>query len=276
MGNSIAKEFKMVELGQGALDHKELIAPGSVVLDQAMTVLVRYDDNRKSTIFFDFSTMLPLYVSSTKMVDNNTKITVTKDNQGKTLFLTTYPTKGKRLIYRAPKDLATKGSSSSSSSSSSKSSDPLSKLSSHSSRTAKTDPLGSCSSHSRRSACSSASVVAAKSFVRYQQEFQDDNDPTNSEVPCAAQIDLDRSGAAVCAFLSVVVWKGSGPQLCSVYKAVLVPQVKYGALVLDMQGQVVGKAFLDDRRMQPMIKVAQGADVPSVVALASALLGDFP
>ena len=263
MGNSIVRDFNNVELGHGTLPNKDaMIAPGSVVLDEPMTVLVRHDDQGKSTIFFDFSTMLPLYVSTTKTVDANTKITVTKDSKGRILFLTSYPTKGKRLIFRAPKNLTRSPSTRTA----------LASLTSSSSN----DPLHS--NHSEHSA-SGASVVA-HAFVEEQRRRTNTKNDKNSnkndtDVPCAAQIDVDRSGATVTAFLSVVVWKGSGPELLSVYKAVQIPKVKYGALVLDMQGQVVGKSFLDDRRMQPKIQVAAGTDVPSVVALASALLGEL-
>ena len=247
MGNSIVGDFKKVELGSGSASSlaKDMIATGSIVLDKPMTVLVRHDDQRKSTIFFDFETMQPLYITSTKNVydrgNKGDKVCVTKDRKGRALFLTTQPTKNKRLIYRAPKELTKTQSSSSSIS---------------------TAPIESGSNHSTHSA------RVAQQFVSHKQS-------ENDNVACAAQIDLDRAGAAVCAFLSVVVWKGSGAQFMSLYKAVLIPQVKYGALVLDMKGQVVGKATMDNQRMQPMIKVAKGADVTSVVALVSALVGDF-
>ncbi|KAL7577402.1 hypothetical protein ACA910_002125 [Epithemia clementina (nom. ined.)] len=90
-----------------------------------------------------------------------------------------------------------------------------------------------------------------------------------------AQIDVDRSGAAVSAFFSLVVWKAGGPQLTNVYKAVQIPQVKYGILIMDMQGVVVGKAYLNEHRLRPIIHVAAGADLPSVIALALALWGDI-
>lgn len=336
----------MVELGQGLLEHKQMIAPGLVVLDQPLHVLVRYDEQRKATIFFDFSTMLPLYVSSTRTVEGGTKVTVTKDSKGRTLFLITYPTKGKRLIFRAPPNLSRScsaqslspdsltSSSSHSSASVHDESDPLTSYSRNSRRgslSRSTDPQASCSkasrhgsnshatvpltSHSRasrrssmsnasdpitlssktsrRSSMSSAtnprthgsldsdfhqssstrslgsvsSDIVARSFVRQQLR-------QGGDVPCVAQIDLHRSGATATAVLSVVVWNGS-TRLESVYKACQLSQVKSNALVVDMQGQVVGKACLDDRRMQPIINVAAGADIPSVIVLASALLGNF-
>lgn len=252
----------MVELGQGSLEYKELIGPGSFVLDQPMTVLVRYDSSRKTTIFFDFSTMLPLYTSSTRMVEGGEKVIVTKDCKGRALFLTTCPCNGKRLIFRAPKDVTCSPSVSSLDSLASLTSYPSHSSSSEATREGS---LASWSKHPRVLSVDSTTLIKRGSAHQPKKLGED--------VPCVAQIDLDRSGAAVTAFLNVVVWKGSGPQLESVYKAVQLPQVKWGVVVVDMQGQVVGKSSCDDRRMELMINVAQGADLLSVVALIQALLG---
>lgn len=72
------------------------------------------------------------------------------------------------------------------------------------------------------------------------------------------------------------MWTGCGPEPRQVYQAIRIPQVKCGVLIVDANDDhVVGKAFLDEKRKEPRIKIVAGADVASVVALASALLGDF-
>ncbi|KAL7558023.1 hypothetical protein ACA910_005503 [Epithemia clementina (nom. ined.)] len=268
MGNSIAKEFKLVEVGTVdtiateayssskttslVLHNKDIIARGSVVLPQPVTVLVRHDDHRQSTIFFDFATMTPLFTSSTTKQTGGAKMSITRDRQGRPMFLTTHPSKTKTLIFRAPNDLPRAIRESSSCSSS----------------------VMDCSSnHSDASSSTNTTRTITEATRRPQQETNDCMD--GPDVPCAAHIDLDRSGSCVSAFLSVVVWEGTGPHLRSFYKAVKVPQVKYGALVMNMQGVVVGKSSLDEQRMQPIIQVAQGADLPSVVATVSALWGEF-
>merc|ERR1712232_1324472 len=97
-----------------------------------------------------------------------------------------------------------------------------------------------------------------------------------ADLPVAAQIEVDKSQAAPVAFFSVIVWGGSGPKKAvPVYKRIRIPQVKFGALVVDMEGQVVGKSFLDEKRMEPIVRIAAGADVASVVEIASAVIGGF-
>eukprot|EP00522_Entomoneis_paludosa_P014536 CAMPEP_0172439412 /NCGR_PEP_ID=MMETSP1065-20121228/413_1 /TAXON_ID=265537 /ORGANISM="Amphiprora paludosa, Strain CCMP125" /LENGTH=257 /DNA_ID=CAMNT_0013188093 /DNA_START=41 /DNA_END=814 /DNA_ORIENTATION=- len=257
MGNSIARDFKKVQLDQaGAMSEglsEEMIAPGSVTLKNPMTVVIRRDHNRKgSIIVFDLGSMLPLYVTKKKRDKKSELESVTKDRQGKVLFLTTAPSKGKRLIYKAPKNTP-------------------SKIRSTSPPTVAPvvdgeSGLDSSSTHSSSSFTSiTSNTSSSSSSWRYSK----------SDLPCSAQIDIDRSGSSSKAFLSVVVWKGSGPELRQVYKAVQIPQVKYGSLVVDNEGHVVGKSCLDEQRMEPKIQIAAGADVPSVVALATTLLGDF-
>jgi len=251
MGNSIARDFAKVSLGHGSVPssfEKELIAPGSVVLDQPMTVLLRRDHSRKSTIVFDGESMMPLLITESKRRKKSSSSSsssapldsVTKDRRGHKLFLTTAPSKNERLIYKAPKTAAPVAVGDQSS----------------------LDNLDS-SNHSSSSYCSLSSTRSSAS--RY----------ADSDVPATAKIEIDHSGAVVTAFFSVVVWKGSGPEMMQVYKAVKVPTVKYGALVADNSGQVVAKSKLDESRMEPTIQVAAGADVPAVVATITALFGEF-
>lgn len=240
MGNSIARDFKNVQLGKGSVPDsmsKELIAPGSVVLDSPMTILLRKDEGRKSTIIFDADSMMPMYIVESKRkkkeYSDSRVDSVTKDRRGRKLFLTMAPSKNERLIYKAPKKAASKGG---------------------------LDDLDS-SNHSTSSVGSAASL---RSSLR-----------VDTDVPAAAKIDVDRSGASTKAFFSVVVWKGSGPEMMPVYKGVKIDSVKYGALVADNMGAVVAKAKLDEQRMEPKLEIASGADVPAVVATITALYGDF-
>lgn len=204
MGNSIVKDFKEVKLVEcGNASPINAIAPASAVLGRSLTVIVKKDDGRKSTIFFDRSTMLPIYIT-TKRTRGSKDMCITKDSSGISQFLTTDGSKTKRLIYKAPK-----------------------------------------------------------------------NEDDLSEIPCTAQIEIDRSGPAVCAFFSIFAWKGDGPGLLSVYKALKISRVRYGVLVMNMQGQVVAKAQLDTNRAQPIIDVAAGTDLASVISLISFILDDF-
>ncbi|KAL7573003.1 hypothetical protein ACA910_007499 [Epithemia clementina (nom. ined.)] len=303
MGNSVVKDFKQVTLGHGSMppltnlmeQQEGMIASKTTILDRPLTILVRRDYQRKSTIYFDQSSMTPLYLTFTKLRHGH-EITITKDARGRPLFLTTTTsttaTAGRRstkqnkrkLIFRAPQDLyraAGGGSSTTSSSSTHKKSGSGSAKR----RNSTGGSSSSCPSHYSNSNYSdysdhssgdtSESSSASHSYSRFCQPGYNHAAAANQDVSCAAQIDLDRSGAAICAFLSVVVWNGEGPVLRTVYKAVKIPQVKYGALVMDMMGVVVGKAFIDEQRLQPIIQVAAGADLASVVALASASLGDL-
>mmetsp|Transcript_7436 Transcript_7436/g.15164 ORF Transcript_7436/g.15164 Transcript_7436/m.15164 type:complete len:264 (+) Transcript_7436:199-990(+) len=263
MGNTIARDFHNVELaneGSVPILQKELIAPGSTLLKKPISVVLRHDHNRNSTIVFDEESMLPLFVTSnkkkkkTRSSSKSTPVVTscTKDSQGHMLYLTTAPSKNTRLIFKAPKS----SQASSSSSSFRPENHTLDDNSSHSFTSTTAD---STSSPHVCASWSDATSARCK----------------NSNLPCAAQIDIDSSGAAVTAFLSVTVWRGTGPDLVQVYKAVKISQVKYGALVVDNQGQVVGKSAMDEDRLEPRIEIARGADIPSVVALVSTLCGEF-
>mmetsp|Transcript_1069 Transcript_1069/g.2129 ORF Transcript_1069/g.2129 Transcript_1069/m.2129 type:complete len:220 (-) Transcript_1069:89-748(-) len=98
---------------------------------------------------------------------------------------------------------------------------------------------------------------------------------SGQDLACSAEISIDRTGASTCAFLDLVVWKGSGPERNTLYKAVLIDEVKYGALVVDMEGQVVAKTYLDRHRMEPMIDIAGGGDVASVIGIVTTLQKNF-
>ena len=247
MGNTVAKDFAKISVAKNGtvpLFQKELIAPGSIILKDSMKVVLRQDHERKTTIVFDEDTMLPLFVTENK--SKGGVHSITKDSRGKTLFLTTAPSKNKRLIYKAPKSAPRKPVE--------KDTGSLDTTSTHS----------SSSYHSTGSA-SSRGTTSSALYARFQK----------NDIPCTAQIEIDNVGAAKQAFFSLIVWKGTGPDYMQVYKAVQIAQVKYGCLVVDNAGQVVGKCQIDEARMEPVVEVARGADLPSVIATASALVYDF-
>eukprot|EP00522_Entomoneis_paludosa_P009754 CAMPEP_0172452738 /NCGR_PEP_ID=MMETSP1065-20121228/10311_1 /TAXON_ID=265537 /ORGANISM="Amphiprora paludosa, Strain CCMP125" /LENGTH=285 /DNA_ID=CAMNT_0013204843 /DNA_START=77 /DNA_END=934 /DNA_ORIENTATION=+ len=285
MGNSIARDFSRVELtphSHRPLWQTELIAPGGAahILKVARTVLIRQDHARNSLIVFDEETMTPLYITSNKKPSSSKSSkrsgskksgdavvkTVTKDSQGRVLFLTTAPNKNKRLIYKAPKlagDNHHKGSTPADMAS-------LDGQSEHSSSSFTAATATSSSSHPANSSSTREQQAQSGWSASCSARYKDNN------LPCTAQIDLDSCGATTQAFLSLIVWNGQGPELRQVYKAVKIPQVKYGALIVEHEtGQVVGKSRLDETRLEPMLEIAAGADVPSVVALTGALFGDF-
>ena len=241
MGNSIAKDFKNVKLGCGSLSpglEKALIAPGSVVLDSPTTVIVRHDHSRGSLIVFDLNTMMPLLVTKKK----RKKQSVTKDAQGRALYLSVSPNSNQRLIYKVPKSFASNSDS-------------------------EQDFEESCPGLMDASLSSFTSASTASSASSLSKNKND--------LVCSGQIDIDKTGASTCASLSVVVWKGNGPELLQIYRAVQVPSVKYGSLIVDHQGNVVGKSMMDPDRLEPILHIAKGADISSVVALATSTMGDF-
>lgn len=317
MGNSIAKDFKNLKLGYGSVPAEEMIAPGSMVLKRPATILIKWDDHRKSTIYFDLSTMLPLYLTKTKSQRKGSFTSITEDEKGRALFITISSSPNKHLIYRAPEedptasihsnsnhsttsfisvkeflesgydDLPKPRQKSDSNANTSPSNRPKQesncghsheKSKSKESKTSKLDP--GLDKPSRQSFClgssnhSSASISLVDLNCSDHSSHSFDEPRVDTYVPCAAQIKVMRSGAAVTAAMFVSVPSKTGTEFVVCYKASKIPAVKFGALITDMTGEVVGKSSFDEARMNPVIKVAPGADLPCVLAIASAILRD--
>ena len=267
MGNSIVRDFHQVKIS-GKSDvpphlAKEMIAPRSSVLKEPMTLLIHRDDHRRSTIAFNMSTMLPILVTTTKRTSKKSgdKVSVTKDELGRALFVITQPSRGKYVIYKAPQTTAEK------------------KLKRRGSGKFNLDVLNEDTSESRggRRAQRRGSGKSIGTFDDDMSEYSTTTAFTHTydtgDLPCRAEIEIDRSGSTACGFFSSIVWNGHGPEPLLVYKAILVPKVKFGALVVDMKGKVVAKTLLDETRMEPVMHIGVGADVASVVTLVSAMLG---
>lgn len=328
MGNSIVKDFQNVRLGKGTVPAEEMIAAGSMVLTRPATILMKWDDHRKSTIYFDLATMLPLFVTTIQSRRKGASTSVTKDDKGRTLFITIKPSRTKHLIYRAPEEDPTalidsnasidsnSGHASTTSSISLKDflesgyDDPpprsRSKSDSASGRTPKSRPkLGGSKSfrHIKSSNADSKSLLSSSDHAPPPRSCRSDasNDSCSSfaldadmnssnhsstsnsngrsqfddQVPCAAQIKVNISGGVVTASMAVSVPSKTGTEFVVCYKASKIPAVKFGVLITDMTGEVVGKSSLEEGRTSPVIRVAAGADLPCVLAIASVILRDF-
>eukprot|EP00523_Entomoneis_sp_CCMP467_P010069 CAMPEP_0168725868 /NCGR_PEP_ID=MMETSP0724-20121128/4377_1 /TAXON_ID=265536 /ORGANISM="Amphiprora sp., Strain CCMP467" /LENGTH=278 /DNA_ID=CAMNT_0008772669 /DNA_START=178 /DNA_END=1011 /DNA_ORIENTATION=- len=278
MGNNVAKDFTSIKLGSGTtrstrrrgstgsccseaepylplglqVQHRSdrLFTAGSVV-ERSTTVLVRCDPQRKSTIIFDQKSMLPLFVTKTYKKRSKgiaTVESVTTDRDGKVLFLTTSPTKKERRIFKAPKSIT-----------------PI-----HHHEHALESMEYAQRRDSFRSTDSTASSISTRSTDSFEDCWGFATSGKNDMLACAAEIDIDNSGSSVQAFFSVIVWTGAGPEPRPVLRATKIPGIKGGALVTDITSsscRLVGKAFYDEKRMEPIIKIAAGADALSVIAL---------
>mmetsp|Transcript_23201 Transcript_23201/g.48266 ORF Transcript_23201/g.48266 Transcript_23201/m.48266 type:complete len:254 (-) Transcript_23201:70-831(-) len=253
MGNKLAKDFKNMKLGHGHINSansgRNAIVPDAVVLDASMTIAVQKDAKEKNIQFFDTATQKRLFV--TTITKSESMGSITKDARGNVLFITKAPNKSTRVIHKTSdtfdKDV---GSEPSSIDSDDDDLSPVAKI--------EIDHV--------------ASAVTAFLSVRYKRRkprVRGDGSAHSGSYASASQTTGMSSGVPSSIDL------GADPTYIDVYKAVKIPAVKFGAAIVDMRGQVVGKAAHEPKAPLPTVLVAPGADASAVVALACIVNGDL-
>ena len=232
---------------------RNAIVPDAVVLDASMTVAVQKDPKTKTIQFFDTATQKRLFI--TTLTKSETMGSITKDARGNVLFITKAPSKEQRVIYKASDnfDSADVGSEPSSVRTDDDELSPVAKID--------VDHV--------------ASAVTAFLSVKYKRRKRTGDSTTGSEYSASAYSEKTgksgRSGKSIPKSIDLSV----DPTYIDVYKAVKIPAVKFGAAIVDMRGQVVGKAAQEAKEPLPTVLVAPGADAAAVVALACIVNGEM-
>mmetsp|Transcript_3757 Transcript_3757/g.4988 ORF Transcript_3757/g.4988 Transcript_3757/m.4988 type:complete len:214 (-) Transcript_3757:95-736(-) len=193
----------------------------------------------------------------TTLTKSETMGSVTKDSRGNVLFITKAPNKNNRVIYKVSEnfDHGDVGSEPSSVATDDDELSPVAKI--------EVDYVGS--------------AVTAFLSVKYKKRKHRSDGSATGSVNSASQA-TGVSGASNTTGRSGVpksIDLGAEPMYIDVYKAVKIPAVKFGAAVVDMRGQVVGKASQDPKEPLPTVVVAPGADAAAVVALACIVNGEM-
>lgn len=254
MGNKLAKDFKNMKLGHGHLNEansgRNAIVPDAVVLEGSMTIAVQIGTKDKTLQFFDTETQKRLFV--TTITKSDTMGSITKDSRGNVLFVTKSPNKTNRVIYKAS-DTFEKEISSEPSSIDTDDEDlsPVAKI--------EIDYVSSA-----------VTAFLSVKYRRRERRFDADGSAASGSQRSESQA----TGASSAVPSSIDL--GSADSMTTfidVYKAVKIPAVKFGAAVVDMRGQVVGKAVHEPKAPLPTVLVAAGADASAVVALACIVNG---
>lgn len=273
MGNKVAKDFQAVRIGKGHLtaanSERNAVVPGTVVLKAEMTITVKKDGKKKSIEFFDASEpnpTHPLFVSTLTKGESMSSVTV--NSKGKVLFVSKAPDKATRLIFKASDDTEIDMTSSQPSSIGGDDNDfsPVARI--------EIDYVAE-------------SITAFLSVkIKRSKCPQDMSSRSESASECSESLKSGGSGAGSRAYsrsgstadsrtasqASIEMRKSLYVDL---YKAVKIPGVKYGVLIVDMRGQIVGKSAQESKSAFPVIIVAPGSDASAIVALACVINGDL-
>ncbi|KAL7563314.1 hypothetical protein ACA910_016672 [Epithemia clementina (nom. ined.)] len=262
MGNKLARDFKDVKLGHGQLtaanSGRNAIVPDAVVLSAAVSIVVKKDAKKKFVEFYDASSMKLLFGSF--MTKGESMGSITKDSKGNVLFVSKAPNKSTRVIYRVNDKFDKDVTSSEPSSIGEADVDmsPIAKIEiDHVAScvtaflSVKYKPSSSNKDRRLRGDASLTSALSVSSEVSRASTKSGDLPTTSSSIP------------------------DGDPSYIDVYKAVRIPCVKFGVIIVDMRGQVMGKSAHDPKEPFPIIRVAPGADASAVVALACIVNGDL-
>lgn len=259
MGNKLAKDFKEMKLGHGHMTAasavRNAIVPDAVVLNAALTIAVQKDTKSKSIQFFDVATEKRLFVATFSKGESFGS--VTRDSRGNVLFVTKAPDKATRVIFKPTEALSKEISSEGSSVD--ENDDDLSPIA-----RVEIDFVASCITaflsvkfKPKKSKCDGSAASG-----------QSRESPSKESKGTTGTNGLSISASAAMAF------DMERPTYIEVYKAVKIPTVKFGAVIVDMMGQVVGKAE-QGKNPLPTVMVAPGADAAAVVALACMVNGEL-
>lgn len=267
MGNKVAKDFKDVKLGHGQLtaanSGRNAVIPDAVVLSAAMSITLVKDVKKKSIDFVDAVTLKTLF--TTTRTKGESMSSVTTDSKFNVLFVTKAPNKTNRVIYKATEMLDQDIDSQPSSIDEEDAAlTPHAKI--------EIDFVASCTT----------AFLSVKMKRKQRQvcggDFSRDGSATSasveSESPLSTTSSKNRGGGGKqrnTAVPQVLV----DPSFIDLYKAVKIPNVKCGVIIVDMRGQVVGKCAQEPKEPYPVILVAPGADAAAVVALACVVNGEL-